>query len=100
MIATLKKVFQIVSGGKKKMKTIISFNKTNFQSYTEVVNDSNELVISGLDGNGVVFSQTLAIQSFPVILAYSPAQVGFQVFNTLGEMGDEYQVHKVIRTIA
>lgn len=80
------------------MKTVISYGSTNFQQYTESVNDADELVLTGLDGNGQAFGTTIYAMA-PGVLAYNPTTKAFAFFRDFSEMTEQWQVHKVIRAI-
>lgn len=80
------------------MKAIISYGATSFKQYSESVNDADELVLSGLDGNSQAFGSTIYAKA-PGILAYNPTTKAFGFFTDFNEMTDEWQVHKVIRSI-
>jgi hypothetical protein len=97
----LKRVqYYFVYKGKKTMKTVISFPPTSFQAYNESVNENDEIVVSGLDGNGQAFSQTVPTQGNAGVLAYNPTSKNFDFFASLTDMTDDYQVHKIIRAVA
>lgn len=80
------------------MKTIISYGPTNFQQYSESVNDADELVLTGLDGNGQAFGVAIYAAA-PGVLAYNPTTKSFAFFKDFSEMSEQWQVHKVIRAI-
>ena len=102
IIATLKKVYAYIFKGKKKMKTVISFQTTNMQVYNETITESTgEMALSWVDGNGLASSQSLAIpQNKSFVLAYHPTNRNFFAFESMDQLTDEYQIHKLVRIVA
>lgn len=83
----------------KKVKQIISVPDNNFQSYTAILNSNDELEITGSDGNGVAFQQTLAAPANSVVL-FDVSTRNFVAVQLAGEVSANHQLVSVIRAIA
>lgn len=80
------------------MKTLITVPANNFQSYTANVNSNDELEITGSDGNGVAFQQTLAVGPNSIIV-FDPASQNFQALQVQGEITPNQQLVAVVRDL-
>jgi hypothetical protein len=89
----------LVNKGRKKLKTLITVPSNNFQSYNAVLNSNDELEITGTDGNGVAFQQTLPVQPGSVIM-FDVSNHSFYAYKVEGDVNPNMQTVSFIRDIA
>lgn len=92
-------ILDLLKKGKKKLKTLITVPSNNFQSYNAVLNSNDELEITGTDGNGVAFQQTLVSPPNSIIF-FDVNTRNFVSVQLQGEISSEYQLVNVVRDIA
>lgn len=85
--------------GKKKLKALITVPNNNFQTYNAVLNSNDELEITGTDGNGVAFQQTLPVQPGSIIL-FDVSNHSFYAYAIQGEVNSNMQFVASVRDIA
>lgn len=93
------KILGFFKKGKYKMKTLITVPSNNFQSYNAVLNSNDELEITGTDGNGVAFQQTLPVQPGSVIM-FDVSNHSFYAYRIDGEVNANMQTVTFVRDIA
>ena len=92
-------ILDLLKKGKKKLKTLITVPSNNFQSYNVVLNSNDELEITGTDGNGVAFQQTLAAAPGSVVF-FDTQTRNFNSIMLQGEVSPTLQIVSIIREIA
>jgi len=81
------------------MKTAVKIPATNFQSLTIIINDNGEYILSGLDGNGVAFEQTLPVPDGSLIL-FNTSTRNFRTLQVQGELdANDQLVDQIVREI-
>lgn len=85
--------------GKKKLKTLITVPGNNFQSYNAILNSNDELEITGTDGNGVAFQQTLVAPPNSIVL-FDVDTRNFVAVQIQGEFSPSHQLVSIVRTVA
>jgi len=84
---------------KKKLKTLITVPQNNFQSYNAILNSNDELEITGTDGNGVAFQQTLVSPPNSIVL-FDVETKNFVSIAIQGEFSSNHQLVSIVRDIA
>lgn len=88
-----------LTGGKKKLKTLIEVPNTNFLESNVVVNQNDELKLTGKDGNNVSYDQTIPTQSNSVIFFDNETR-NFVTMQVDGIISPNMLVYKIVRTLA
>ena len=98
-MSIIQDIIKKITGGKKKMKTLIEVPATNFLESNLVLNANDELKLTGKDGNNVSYDQTIPGQSNAIIFFDNETR-NFVTMNIDGQVSANMLVYKVVRVIA